>query len=126
MWRWPTKARWCRWLTRATGRLNCPLGESSTVSYDRREGASYGSGHSTFGAAVATVLAAFFGTDTYALTVASDSTSEMRTYASFSATSEENGLSRIYDGVHFAFDNASSQAMVVAGNGGAGRADRVR
>lgn len=72
---------------------------------------AYGSGHSTFGAAVATVLADFFGTDQFTFTVASDSTAETRTYTSFSAASAENGLSRIYGGVHYSYDNTSAVVM---------------
>jgi membrane-associated phospholipid phosphatase len=72
---------------------------------------AYGSGHSTFGAAVATVLADFFGTDQFTFTVASDSTAETRTYTSFSAASAEKGLSRIYGGVHYNYDNTSAVVM---------------
>ncbi len=72
---------------------------------------SYASGHSTFGAAVATVLADFFGTDHFTFTVASDSTTETRTFTSFSAAADESGLSRIYGGVHFSFDNTAALTM---------------
>ena len=65
---------------------------------------SYASGHSTFGAAAATALADFFGTDQFTFTVASDTSSETRTYDSFSSAVLEDGLSRIYGGWHFSFD----------------------
>jgi hypothetical protein len=72
---------------------------------------SYASGHSTFGAAAATVLADFFGTDDFTFTVASDSLSDTRTYDSFSAAMHENGISRIYGGWHYGFDNTAGLEM---------------
>jgi len=72
---------------------------------------SYASGHSTFGAAVATVFVDFFGTDHFTFTVGSDSSAETRTYTSFSSAMEENGLSRIYGGWHYSFDNAAALEM---------------
>jgi hypothetical protein len=64
------------------------------------------SGHSTFGAAAATVLALFFGTDN----VAFDSTSDalpgvVRHFSTFSSAAIENAVSRVYGGVHFRFSN---------------------
>jgi hypothetical protein len=81
---------------------------------------SYGSGHSTFGAVVATIYAGFFGTDRpdFTFRVCSDTmlytastADDCRTYDSFKAASEENGLSRIYAGFHFGFDNTGAQAV---------------
>lgn len=67
---------------------------------------AYTSGHSTFSAAAATTLAHFFGTDK----VAFDTTSEglpgiRRSFTSFWSAAEEAGQSRIYGGIHYAFDN---------------------
>jgi hypothetical protein len=62
----------------------------------------YVSGHSTFSAAAATVLARFFGTDHVFFTVGSDSVPGVtRSYTSFAHTAEEIALSRIYGGIHF-------------------------
>jgi len=62
----------------------------------------YVSGHSTFSAAAATVLARFFGTDGVPFTVGSDAVpGVLRNYTSFATTAEEIGMSRIYGGIHF-------------------------
>lgn len=68
---------------------------------------AYTSGHSTFSGAGSAVLARFFGTDR----VRFETTSEglpgvVRTFPSFSAAAEEAGMSRIYGGIHWQFDNA--------------------
>ena len=61
----------------------------------------YISGHSTFSAAAATVLADFFGTDEITFSVGSDGLPGVtRTYHSFAQTAEEIGMSRIYAGIH--------------------------
>ncbi len=66
---------------------------------------SYTSGHSTFSAAAAAVLAALFGDDT-AFTVDSDAMMVgTRSFNSFSEAAAEAGLSRIYGGIHFMDDN---------------------
>lgn len=72
---------------------------------------SFISGHSTFGAAVFTVLADFYGTDAMDFTFESDQLPGVsRSYHSFSAAAAEVGMSRIYLGIHWGFDNASGQA----------------
>jgi hypothetical protein len=64
----------------------------------------YVSGHSTFSAAAATVLALFYGTDDVAFTTGSDfMPGVMRSFGSFSAAAEEAGMSRVYGGIHFKF-----------------------
>jgi hypothetical protein len=73
---------------------------------------AYTSGHSTFSAAAAHVLAKFHGSDA----IRFDSVSEglpgvRRSYASFSAAAEEAGQSRIYGGIHWQFDNSRGLAM---------------
>lgn len=78
---------------------------------------AYTSGHATFGAALFRTLADFYGTDRIPFTVTSDEFNGMtrdqndlvrpvatRTYTSFSQAAEENGQSRIYLGIHWAFD----------------------
>jgi membrane-associated phospholipid phosphatase len=72
---------------------------------------SYASGHSTFGAAATTALADFFGTNQFTFTVASDTSSDIRTYSSFSSAALEDGMSRIYGGWHFIFDDTAGLEM---------------
>ena len=62
----------------------------------------YTSGHSTFSAAGATILAAFFGRDDLAFTTFSeDLPGVSRSFSSFSDAALEAGMSRIYGGIHF-------------------------
>jgi membrane-associated phospholipid phosphatase len=69
---------------------------------------SYVSGHSTFGWAAAAVLGDFFGTDDISFSSTSDSLPGVtRYFDSFSDAAEENGMSRIYAGVHWDFDDLS-------------------
>jgi hypothetical protein len=75
---------------------------------------SYVSGHATFGAALFTILADFYGTDQKTFTLGSDELPGVsRTYTSFSAAALENAESRIYLGIHFQFD---ATAGIAAGN----------
>jgi PAP2 superfamily protein/hemolysin type calcium-binding protein len=67
---------------------------------------AYSSGHSTFGAAAATVLAGFFGTDNIAFTSSTTNLPGVtRSFASFSAAADENARSRLLAGIHWTFDN---------------------
>jgi hypothetical protein len=69
---------------------------------------SYVSGHATFGAAVFTMLADFYGTDNIHFTIGSDQLPGVtRSFDSFSAASLENAWSRIYLGIHFWFDESA-------------------
>ncbi len=68
-------------------------------------------GHSTQSAAAAAVLTAYLGAVPF-----SDSTSisighAVRQFPSFTAASEEAGMSRIYGGIHYASGNASGLAL---------------
>ncbi|TVQ59791.1 MAG: phosphatase PAP2 family protein [Phycisphaerales bacterium] len=73
---------------------------------------AYVSGHSTFSAAAATILAAFFGTDAMSFDVTiDDQPGLMRSFDSFWAAAEEAGISRIYGGIHFDFDNFDGLMM---------------
>jgi len=74
------------------------------------------SGHSSFSAAAAVVLAGFFCNDDIAFTHVSDSApgGQARTYPSFSAAAAEAGRSRVLGGLHFEF---SDQAGLTAGRG---------
>jgi hypothetical protein len=62
----------------------------------------YVSGHSTFSAAAATILARFFGTDNIPFATGSDFLPDtVRQFTSFSAAAAEAAISRIYGGIHF-------------------------
>jgi hypothetical protein len=78
---------------------------------------SYTSGHATFGAALFKTLERFYGTDAIGFTIISDEFNGItrgtdgevrpivaRTYTSFSQAMYENAQSRIYLGIHWAFD----------------------
>ncbi|HMO64607.1 MAG TPA: vanadium-dependent haloperoxidase, partial [Verrucomicrobiota bacterium] len=70
------------------------------------------SGHSTFSAAAAAVLAAFLGGDEFAFTLRSDGLfGEARSYGRFSEAAAEAGISRIYGGIHFSSANVDGQAL---------------
>ncbi|HEX7793640.1 MAG TPA: vanadium-dependent haloperoxidase, partial [Vicinamibacterales bacterium] len=61
----------------------------------------YMSGHSTFSAAAAVVLARFYGTDDVQFMASSDVTPLPRAFSSFSAAANEAAASRLYGGIHF-------------------------
>jgi hypothetical protein len=72
---------------------------------------SYTSGHSSFSGAAAAALAAFFGTDRMAFSTTSDGLPGVtRSFKSFSSAAEEAGMSRIYGGIHWDFDNTAGLA----------------
>jgi hypothetical protein len=69
---------------------------------------AYVSGHAGFGAALFTTLADFYGTDRMTFTIGSDEEpGTYETFNSFSAAAEENGMSRIYLGIHYIFDKTA-------------------
>lgn len=89
---------------------------------------AYPSGHAAFGAAAFEVMRSFFG-DKTAFTFVSEeydgtgvdpfTPSVLRPrspvrFSSFSAAQRQNGVSRIYNGSHWPFDNAASQIIGVA------------
>lgn len=83
---------------------------------------SYTSGHSTFSAAAAAVLTSVYGQD-FAFTTMMDRGAagiwpapkditglQERSFTSFEDAAEEAGLSRIYGGIHFNFDNTAGSS----------------
>lgn len=70
------------------------------------------SGHSTFSGAAAAVLKSFFGTDNVAFVLPSEVAGVAdRSFTSFSSAAEEAGISRIYGGIHFNFDNTDGLTL---------------
>jgi len=67
---------------------------------------AFSSGHSTFSGAGAYALAHFFGSDDITFVSMSEGLPDVkRTYTSFSQAADEAGMSRIYGGIHWQFDN---------------------
>ena len=69
---------------------------------------AYISGHSTMGGAGERAIAGFFGTDAINFCLDPDPKVAFlpsRCYASLAAAEDENGISRIYGGVHWQYDN---------------------
>jgi hypothetical protein len=67
---------------------------------------AYVSGHSTFSSAAAASLAQSFGTDKIRFETTSDGLPDVtRRFTSIWAAAEEAGMSRIYGGIHWQFDN---------------------
>lgn len=83
---------------------------------------TYTSGHSTFSGAAASVLTSLYGVS-YAFESTSDAHTgytqrplgdeliTRRQFSSFLQAAEEAGMSRIYGGIHFAFDNTEGLAL---------------
>jgi len=72
---------------------------------------AYTSGHSSFSGSAAAALAAFFGTDAVRFSSTSDGLpGVVRSFSGFRAAAEEAGMSRIYGGIHWAFDNTDGLA----------------
>jgi hypothetical protein len=75
---------------------------------------SYTSGHSTFSAAGARLLALFFGTDDIEFSLTSDGLpGAVRTYKKLSDAQKEAGMSRVWGGIHTMSDNLEAQKMGV-------------
>lgn len=83
---------------------------------------TYTSGHSTFSGAASVVLAGIFGNETSFDSESddhngpeqrplADSIVTTRHFTSFSEAAVEAGLSRIYGGIHFSFDNSAGLAL---------------
>jgi hypothetical protein len=85
---------------------------------------AYPSGHAAFGGALFQILRRFYGTDGIAFTFVSDEYNGVtkandgttrpfipRSFSSLSEAEEENGQSRIYLGIHWAFDKTEGIAQ---------------
>lgn len=71
---------------------------------------SYVSAHSTVSGAAAEVLTALFG-EQYHFSVSAESVTYTRSFDTFEAAAQEAGQSRIYGGIHYAFDNVNGLAL---------------
>src|SRR5262249_38449246 len=71
---------------------------------------SYTSGHSTFSGAASTVLTAAFGPNVAFTDAGDPAQSYSRSFTSFSQAADEAGISRIYGGIHYMFDNRDGLA----------------
>ena len=71
---------------------------------------AYTSGHSTFSAAGAAVLGAFFGDEVSFATTREGLPGVVRSFDSFQDAAAEAGISRIYGGIHWSFDNTDGLA----------------
>ena len=82
---------------------------------------AYVSGHATFGAVHASIMAQYFGTDDMTFTLGSDEFAAnpglgypanlSRTFQKFSDAAWENAMSRVWLGVHFYFDALDGNTM---------------
>jgi MYXO-CTERM domain-containing protein len=77
---------------------------------------AYTSGHSAFSQSAADILELYFGTDNMAFTSTShspllNSSNNTRSFTSFEAAADEAGMSRIYGGIHYSFDNVAGQQI---------------
>ncbi len=73
---------------------------------------AYVSGHATFGAAVFSSLAHFYGTDQMHFSLSSgELPGVVRSFDRFSVASTENARSRIYMGIHWNFDDSEGRAL---------------
>lgn len=71
---------------------------------------AYPSGHSMFSKASSVILTRVLGTDAVTFTTTSDALPGVfRTFESLAACADEVGLSRIYGGIHFPFDNVEGK-----------------
>lgn len=75
---------------------------------------AYTSGHSTFSSSAAVILASLFGDHTE---FSAESVGIKREFDSFWAAAEEAGMSRIYGGIHWQYDNTHA----LAGGSGLGK-----
>jgi hypothetical protein len=72
---------------------------------------SYPGAHATFSQAAATVLADFYGTDSFSFSLTNATVGITRSFESFSAAADEATASRIIAGQHFRYDEDAGQAL---------------
>ena len=72
---------------------------------------SYPGAHADFSEASATVLADFFGTDSFTFLLTNTTVGISRSFASFSAAANEAAASRVFAGQHFRYDEDAGQAL---------------
>lgn len=136
---WEAKSRYNSWrpITALRWAGTPYLADNSTYSFPTWEPLSptpthqdYLSGHAVYGGAAARIIALYLGTDnlnppvTLSSTVALDNVGVLtRTYSSVKAAADENGISRVYVGVHFGF---ASEEGTKAGEGAADAVWRAR
>lgn len=118
---WDAKYRFNNWRPVTAIRLGETDGNSATAgdpSWSSLIGTppfpDYVSGHSTFSAAAARVLALFYATDQIAFAARSDALPGVtRSFAGFSAAASEAATSRVYGGIHFRFASDDGMAAGV-------------
>jgi membrane-associated phospholipid phosphatase len=71
---------------------------------------TYTSGHSTFSAAASTVLGDYFGSNVFFTSRGDLAQPYTRSFTSFAQAADEAGMSRIYGGIHFMYDNRDGLA----------------
>jgi hypothetical protein len=113
---WEAKYRYNFWrpitAIRRADEDNNPLTDPDPTWKDQLNAPSfpaYISGHSTFSKTSAQVLTHFYGTDQIDFTSLSDSLPVSRTFHSLAACADECGMSRIYGGIHFIFENINGK-----------------
>lgn len=73
---------------------------------------TYVSGHASFGGALFSTMAEFYGTDNIAFTLESEELPGVeRSFSSLSEAMAENGRSRVYLGIHWNFDDTIGQQL---------------
>ncbi|MCG2592459.1 Ig-like domain-containing protein, partial [Ramlibacter sp. XY19] len=115
---WDTKYTWDLWRPE-TAITNAGLDDNPATSADEAwrpllltpPHPEYVSGHSTFSAAAASILAATFGENTSFSTTSVTLPGVTRNFTSFTQAVDEAGRSRIYGGIHYQFSNEGGQAL---------------
>jgi hypothetical protein len=77
---------------------------------------AYTSGHAAFSQASADILELYFGTDNVMFVSTSNNANlavgeRQRVFTSFEEAADEAGMSRIYGGIHYSFDNLEGQLL---------------
>jgi hypothetical protein len=98
-----------------TGNPDTPADPNWTPLFGTPAHPSYPSAHATYSTSCGTLLAALFGTDAIPFSLSFDGLPGVtRSFASFSAAANEAGQSRIWGGIHWAFDVSSGNTQGAA------------